>query len=444
MVNAESYDQRRAATHTLLRGTSFVLIVLMPFSVFFPVGFPAGQNVLTLYAQRGFYLTDIPLALLLILTLIGQLHWRRGPWPVTVSLLGICVLAFMSISQAVAPSFAFYSAVRIILALYLYLWFLQPVLPTSHVAAALSLTLAVHAVVGVMQVVNQGPLNLPGELALPPAASGAAVTLLDGLRYLRAYGLTFHPNVLGGFLAVTILLVVPLLRRWLMLPLWWLLWGGLLLTFSRSAWLALALILPVALVVCFLKLPEIRTKLTIAGAGIVIILFAFLLLAGEQVTSRLGPLAKLLAKDYTPALTEKLPRNEEEFSLTERAALNDLAWEIISARPFNGVGAGNFALAIPHLRPTMRAQAVHNVPLLLAAELGVLGGILWLVIGLAATARFILHARKGSPWLLCAICAFLALLIISFFDSYPWSLNSGLLLTAMVLGLASRTVGSSS
>lgn len=439
MTNEEAYGQRHAAMQLFLRGTTFGLILFMPFSFFFTVGRTANHNVLSLYAQRGFYLTDIPLAILLVLTLVADLRWRRGPWPITGSLLGISVLAFLSISQAVVPPFAFYSAARLVLAVYLYFWFLQPVVPTRQVAAALAITLGIHAVVGLMQVVRQGPLNLPGELALPPTTSGAAVTLLHGLRYLRAYGLTFHPNVLGGFLTVTVILMAPLLRRWFMLPLWWLLWAGLLLTFSRSAWLAVAIMLPVALIVCFLKLPAARRELTIASAGIAIIMIAFLVLAGDQVSSRLGPLAKLLVSGETPALSERLPQNEEGFSITERAALNSLALEVIAARPFNGVGAGNFALAIPHLRPAMRAQAVHNVPLLLAAELGVLGGILWLVIALTGAARFILHARKGSPLLLCAICAFLSLLIVSLFDSYPWSLNSGLLLTATVLGLASRT-----
>ena len=38
-----------------------------------------------------------------------------------------------------------------------------------------------------------------------------------------------------------------------------------------------------------------------------------------------------------------------------------------------------------------------------------------------------------------AICARLALGVISLFDSYPWTLNAGRLLTVTVLGLMQRT-----
>lgn len=436
MAQIEAHGPPNITTLPFLRAATLLLLLFMPFSVFFTVGSSINPSVIPLYAQRGFYLSDLPLALLLVFTLTGDVRWRRGPVLITFSLLGIGLLSFLSIPQAVAPPYAFYSAVRITLALYVYLWFLQPVVPTSIIAMALLFTLAGHATIGVLQVVTQGPLNLPGELALPPSASGAAVTLLDGLRYLRAYGLTFHPNVLGGFLAVTILITVPLLRRWPIIPLWWVLWSGLLLSFSRAAWLAAGLTLPIALVVCFLKVPAARWRLAISSAGLIAILVAFVFLAGGQLSSRLEPVVNLLANRSTSA--GQTPQNLEAFSLSERAALNSVALDIIVTRPLRGIGAGNFALAIPHLRPDMRAQAVHNVPLLLAAEVGIVGGILWLVIALGMVSRFILNARTGDEWLLCAICAFFALSVVSFFDSYPWSLNSGLLLTATVLGLAGR------
>ena len=125
----------------------------------------------------------------------------------------------------------------------------------------------------------------------------------------------------------------------------------------------------------------------------------------------------------------------EAFSLTERASQVEVALELIRERPFNGVGAGNFPLALAQRRPLMRTEPVHNAPLLLSAEVGLLGGAVWLLLALFVAARFIGQFRAASPWLLCAMCAWFALAVISMVDSYPWALNSGLLLTATTYGL---------
>ena len=65
---------------------------------------------------------------------------------------------------------------------------------------------ATQALIGIAQVLLQGPLGLPGELALEPTHSGAAIIAVPQRPWLRAYGMTFHPNVLGGFLAVGLVL----------------------------------------------------------------------------------------------------------------------------------------------------------------------------------------------------------------------------------------------
>ena len=361
--------------------------------------------------------------------------WRRGPASVTGPLVGIAALAFLSIPGAVSPSFAFYVAVRWLLAIFLYFLFLQPVVPVRPLAAVLAVSLGLHALVGIAQVVVQGPLSLPGELALAPNMPGASVVLVHGMPWLRAYGLAFHPNVLGGFLVVALLLLVPWLERLPAAGLWWLLWCALLLTFSRAAWLGMALTLPVALLYFYVKRRGVRPMAALAAFGAFALSLAFFLAASEQVATRFNPLLDLaLSSDdmlSAPAT--------EAFSISERSALNEVAWQVIAGHPARGIGAGNFPLAMPLLRPLMRAQSVHNVPLLLASEVGILGGVLWLFMTVAVAVRFLRHRRKTTPWLFSAICAWLALAIISLFDSYPWSLYSGLTLTMMILGLASRS-----
>jgi hypothetical protein len=82
-------------------------------------------------------------------------------------------------------------------------------------------------------------------------------------------------------------------------------------------------------------------------------------------------------------------------------------------------------------------QYVHNVPLLLGAEIGVAGAIAWLWLWLAPIWLF-RRRLAAAPWVAALLAAWLALGIIGLFDSYPWGLNAGLMLYALLLGLLIR------
>jgi O-antigen ligase len=112
----------------------------------------------------------------------------------------------------------------------------------------------------------------------------------------------------------------------------------------------------------------------------------------------------------------------------------------IRERPLTGVGAGNFPLEMLRQRTATIPQYVHNVPLLLAAEVGLLGGFIWIGAwmagGIALTAG---RRRRVSPESVAALAAWCAIGVIGLFDSYPWSLQAGRLLTAVTLGLLDRS-----
>jgi hypothetical protein len=123
--------------------------------------------------------------------------------------------------------------------------------------------LGLHVLIGIGQFWQRGPLGLPGELSLPADQTGAAVLSAGGIRWLRIYGLTFHPNVLGGFLAVGLILGLPFLVNKWMRFLWGLLAFGLLLTFSRSAWISIVIVLPVTVGWLVWRKPALRGPLWI-------------------------------------------------------------------------------------------------------------------------------------------------------------------------------------
>jgi hypothetical protein len=108
--------------------------------------------------------------------------------------------------------------------------------------------------------------------------------------------------------------------------------------------------------------------------------------------------------------------------------------ELIGERPLAGVGAGNFSLAMRGANQAAEPQPVHNVPLLLAAEVGVLGGVFWYWLWLAPGLMAGPLLREGPTWPVVLALAWFAVGLVGLWDHYPWALNSGRLLSASLLG----------
>ena len=121
-----------------------------------------------------------------------------------------------------------------------------------------------------------------------------------------------------------------------------------------------------------------------------------------------------------------------------------IALDIITDRPLTGVGAGNFPVAMLATDTRIIPQPVHNVPLLLAAEVGVIGGFLWIWLWLTPGLAVNPAARGQNPWPVVVVGAGFVLGIIGLWDDYPWALNAGRLCTITVLSLISRTLFSHS
>jgi hypothetical protein len=103
------------------------------------------------------------------------------------------------------------------------------------------------------------------------------------------------------------------------------------------------------------------------------------------------------------------------------------------------VGAGNFSLAT--LQPPFDAVMVdpaHAVPLLVAAEAGILAGLAWLALVLAAPVAAWRRGDRRLFWEQSAIV--LALLTLAMLDHYLWSLPTGRAIFWIVLGITAANV----
>jgi hypothetical protein len=244
-------------------------------------------------------------------------------------------------------------------------------------------------------------LGFLGELPLDPAVKGVSVVMRGPERWLRGYGLTNHPNTAAGTL-VTALLILPLCarrpddRRRVAAGLVFAFgFAGLLTTLARWAAVCLALGLTIQ------ALPWLRAaagrrpprrvavgrppRHVFATAGVVALLaLLFLGIYGDAV------LGRAVAVD-TPV---------ENRSLWERERDTQIAWRLLAAEPWMGVGFGRYVDAARIYDAW--ADVVHNVPLLWGAELGVAGLLLWgwlVAAPLARRGAFSRYAPYTALWL---------------------------------------------
>ncbi len=96
----------------------------------------------------------------------------------------------------------------------------------------------------------------------------------------------------------------------------------------------------------------------------------------------------------------------ESRSLWERQRDLGVAWQLLAERPFLGVGLGQYLPMAAAINP--EAALVHNVPLLIGAELGLVGLVLWLVFWLWPLWRFGRQAKyvgATAIWLAMIVMA---------------------------------------
>lgn len=450
MISEQQAIKRDVILVSLSRWVTYAFVLLIPFSVFWPIGKPYVHGVLPLYVTPGLYLSDIAIIGMLI-GLINRKVWRwQQRFEMSSALLGLALLALLTTPWALIPKLAGYTAFRWLIAFAVYLWFVQSDVPLERLVRLFVAGLCIHATVGVAQLFVGKPLGLPGELT----------PIIDK----RAFGLTFNPNVLGGYMAIGLLLLMPLVHRWSIRCAWWLLWLGLLLSFSRSAWLATALTVPVIIIwliqhgtkrflisfdersqPVFVKEGPRAFAILFIGAGI--ILLATYFVRSSQFAIRLQTLTQPFVQETLASAPQTTEAGFKNYLLSSlegvghaRMELIKIALEVMAVRPLYGIGANNFPVVMLNNTTTLRPMFVHNVPLMLAAEVGVLGGAIWLTIWTFVVLLLIRYWRTANSWAIVTLCAWLAFAIIGLFDCYPWQLNSGRLLTVMLSGLLVRTL----
>ncbi|MFA5954159.1 MAG: O-antigen ligase family protein [Patescibacteria group bacterium] len=275
-------------------------------------------------------------------------------------------------------------------------------------------------------------------------SSGVSVIETVSGRFLRAYGSFPHPNILAGFLSLSLIATIdwyfaayeefqqwwnahgsgnkqlyrePVVQKMavvasLLLGAMTIILSGLYLSFSRAAVLAI-----VAALLVYGGNKYLQNPVRLVALGFKLGLVALL---------TLGAWTMLVPNLWTSRITSS--SRLDTLSNVTRIAEYQEGISLFSSHPLVGVGLQNevpaLMLANPGL-PLLSYQPVHNIFFLIIIEVGILGVF---VLGLA----FAYYKKKVRLMLSNGSASFVAamtcLIVLGSLDHYLWSLHAGLIL----------------
>lgn len=418
------------------------LILLVPFRARFTIAHRTVGIIYGDYTDFLLFASDIVLLLTLVFWLaaktLGRGPLRRPPWLVTIPLVAFTLIAGLSALTSIDPALSGYHWLRLILLAGLVFYIADQVDSIESLFPAIALQVALQAFVAIGQFLRQTDLGIQnlGEYLLNPDWPGVSIVFDTSQRWLRAYGLSDHPNILGGCLAFGLVLLFGAHFRggetsrqqtlWIF-PVFVLGALALFYTFSRSAWVAFA-IAGLTVFVHNISKTDIVNKRRFA----LFVLATTLILAPFAYTNR-----DLISTRLPTVGSQDISPTELQ-AIGERTILNEASINEFLNHPILGVGLGALPQAIRLANPvfTPYYQPAHIVFIAAAAETGLLGvttyafllAAPWLMLAFSRSLR-----ASTSAWLVAA--GLLAVAVVGLFDYYPWLLQPGRLWQYLLLGL---------
>ena len=421
MINPSS----RERVATLARRGSWLafsaLVVLSPLRARIQLDVRRTGNLYGDYTDFLLFVSDIALLATLafwgIELVVARRRLRPGPWFIVIPTAVLVTTAWVGVPASVDAALTVATALRLMALAALALYVVDELGSLARIVPPVAGMIVVQAVVGIGQVVGQRSLGWRrlGELTLSPRLGVSVVTASDGTRYLRAYGLADHPNVLGGVIAFGSLLLVaaaPTGRRGVAHAAMGLGAVTLFLTFSRGAWIAFVIGFVVLLGGTLARGDRtFARRLAVTGAAAMLVVVPFV-----------APFRAVLA-----ARTGSSSTATERRSVSEREALTDATTKLVSKHALLGVGAGAVAVALARLEPDFAYsyQPAPVVVLDVTAELGVVGGGAFVALVVSPWLALLVRRRRATPELVVASALVAAVTIVGLFDYYPWSYSSG-------------------
>jgi O-antigen ligase len=367
---------------------------LLPKFIYFGIfGFIAPLMVIRWQALRDYLVSPFALWALLLFSL-NMIH--LAGFPASVDVGGA---AFMDMHAEARRSMIATRAQYILFALFL--GFVASISPTRMYLRIMFVLMAVVPCAVIVDFANPG-------LLYPVDVTGAVLG--------RAAAMFINPNLAGEAILHIVVLGFAVLDRRFRMPLFLLAGVAILTTFSRAAIIAWVVLL--GLFIYKKTLPKSAAiSLTIAIGILLVFIGSF----ESYISSR---------EEFEDAATNILSRLNffssftfDDDSSEERAGVIQAGWELFLQNPLFGSGAG----ATHFWR---HRGSTHNQLLLLAAEYGVMGILLWgwMLIMLFKSSFF---SDRGLRYAMAFLFAFMSMFTHQMFDAASYWLVTFALVCAM-------------
>ena len=368
------------------------------------------------------YLSDISFVICLASSLVeGKFHLKQQLAYLFLSFFGFIVVIFGVFHMKPSGFLPYYSILKLVELILIV--FATTQRTNQHIYRKTAILIYIsglfQAILGIIQFHMQHSLGLRllGEYIAPLGTPGMA-TIDVGTKIIRAYGTFPHPNVLAGFLLITLIFGYWLVsyetyKKGVFIGLTnILLLIAIFLTFSRTVWLAASLVTVSFIIYSIRNSRILRIYMfsSIVSCATILILWH-----------------KLLLSRVTGVVASN--------SYVDRGTYNNLAWEVIKSHPWLGTGWGNYIPTLIHMfhMQPWQYQPPHNLYIYIAASMGLpLAGLfIYFLIRVFISA---VKAQNSSLRFTLLVLA-LSLFFISNFDHFLGTIQQGQLMYALSLGL---------
>jgi len=397
---------------------SYSLLILLPFQTRF-IYHLGNLNGPWEYGTFSLYATEILLGIVMLLAIIYFLvqikknkpKLKNKITPLILTAIFFIIIVF-NIIFAIDSQLAYYKFVQLLLGISFSLILINfgELKKTSWfflISGTIQSALAIYQFVE-QKVFASKWLGMAGQ---SPSTLGVPI-IETNERVLRAFGSLPHPNILGGFLVLVLIICVQfyfsekIFRfKKLLVPIFELNLIGLLFTFSRSAWLALIISLLTIFIFYWQYKKEILVKFILQA---ILIISIFTISYSNLIFARFN-----------------LENRVEKISTEARINQYSQFKNIFKEYWLSGTGIGNYTLALHKQNPSLNnfdLQPIHNTLFLIIAEFGIPLAVLLFFLKLLILNK--IFNRKYLPFFLPI---FSSLLVVALLDHYVWSFYFGIL-----------------
>ncbi len=361
----------------------------------------------------------------------------------------LVIWSFASILWSDNQNVALFRAIKLLEYYFLFLYIIFNVSRRTFFKNTFYIIIAlgfIQAIIGIWQFVIQHSIGLfwLKESLISPDIAGVAKIALNGGKFIRVYGLFPHPNILGGFLLISIILIWAFKKTFRMEHLKVLQGETLLNSILAVQVIALVLTLSksaiIGLFTAFLYISWKNKKMShIEHLGKKVIIIAIILTLSLY----------LAGLNFGGNLNKSISDRVDQWNVSYGTIVNHF---------WIGLGQSQYVINLTNVSyrtlEDWQYQPIHNVFLLILSELGFVGLFifvlfLWKLFRVKQNTKC--HPERirqlaekpkdlieldSSTTLGITICKgiFLGLIFIMLFDHYLWDIQQGQIMFWIILG----------